>query len=515
MLQAIRSRATGFVVKILFGRAHRSAFGVWGIGDIFRNNAGVEQHGRARSARAQDRRMEQAATGKCRSRHRAAARHVSAARRSISQQAEAARLRRSGVLQQHRQPATSSTSRCSRLGLAHRRRDGARGDPVEPRLPAIAERRLRPQRLHQSSSTTSTSPSRSSRRSCRARISSDGAAHQRRSSPACRRAEAAGRRALSACAPSAASPTVATVPADRRWRHPAARPTRRSTSSIAAAYDQHKAAFQAFRSCRSFTAGDAAATTTSPRPASSRRRRSDLVARTTSAQIAEFTTPEERRHVSADAPARRGEGQGSRAQLLAGGKDFAAVAKEVAKMHDPPTSSISAASHRDDLPPKLGDAAFAPQGQRDHARRSKTQLRLAHPACRRASSRARRKTLDAGEGSSSTLEVGARRRPATSIADIANNIDDKPWRAAAAFADVVAELRPQGRRTAADVDIDGQRCRRQGGRSRRSPGDDDPPDRVRHRRGPDEPAQRARAMTAISWCRSRASRPRRRGRLRT
>ena len=36
MLQAIRSRATSFVVKILFGLLIVT-FGVWGIGDIFRS----------------------------------------------------------------------------------------------------------------------------------------------------------------------------------------------------------------------------------------------------------------------------------------------------------------------------------------------------------------------------------------------------------------------------------------------------------------------------------------------
>jgi len=41
MLQAIRSRATGFVVKILFGLLILT-FGIWGIGDIFRNNSAAD-----------------------------------------------------------------------------------------------------------------------------------------------------------------------------------------------------------------------------------------------------------------------------------------------------------------------------------------------------------------------------------------------------------------------------------------------------------------------------------------
>ncbi len=41
MLQAIRSRATGFVVKILFGLLIVT-FGIWGIGDIFRNNTSAD-----------------------------------------------------------------------------------------------------------------------------------------------------------------------------------------------------------------------------------------------------------------------------------------------------------------------------------------------------------------------------------------------------------------------------------------------------------------------------------------
>ncbi|MGH7091235.1 MAG: SurA N-terminal domain-containing protein, partial [Stellaceae bacterium] len=41
MLQAIRSQATSFVVKILFG-ALIVSFAVWGIGDIFRDNGNTD-----------------------------------------------------------------------------------------------------------------------------------------------------------------------------------------------------------------------------------------------------------------------------------------------------------------------------------------------------------------------------------------------------------------------------------------------------------------------------------------
>ena len=257
---------------------------------------------------------------------------------------------------------------------------------------------------------------------------------------------------------------VATVPATAV---PA--PGAPSDSDLAAAYDQHKADNFRVPELRSFSlailGNDDIAKGIKP---SDDKLREDYQAR-----IAEFTTPE-RRHLQQillpdEAKAKEA------AQLLAGGKDFAEVAKEVAGM---PADKLDLDFFaRDDLPPKLGDAAFA---LKVNETTEPIEDELGWHILRVTEIKPEETTPF--EAVKDKLAADAARDAAgDQVATMANSIDDK-LAGGAAFADIVSSFglkvtkSKTSIRTAAMPPASRWNCRSPATRSS---------DRFRHRRGPD------------------------------
>jgi peptidyl-prolyl cis-trans isomerase D len=214
---------------------------------------------------------------------------------------------------------------------------------------------------------------------------------------------------------------VATVPASA-----VPEPGTPSDADLAAAYDQHKAAFRV-PELRSFSLAvlsleDLAAQI---KPADDKLR-DDYQQR-----LSEFRTPERRRLqqilVPDEAKAK------AAAALLGGGKDFAEVAKEVAGT---PADEVDLDYFtRDDLPPKLGEAAFA---LKLHATTEPIQDELGWHILRVTDIKPEEtKSFDAVKAQ--LAADAARDAAGDEIATLANQIDDK-LAGGASFADIVANF---------------------------------------------------------------------------
>ena len=393
MLQAIRSKATSFVVKILFGLLIVT-FGVWGIGDIFRSRGPdttvATVGGRAITAEELGQAVQT---------------ELERLRRSSIGSLDAAQAKQLGIVDQVLQRLITSdliSLEIDRLGLAigdRSVRDAILANPIFQNPPGKFDRQIYTQTL--AANHVSEEQYESSLRTDLLRLQlvstlANGLIPPKELVDTLYRERNESRTA-----------DFVLLPADAGGAIP-----QPSEQQIADYYHAHEDQFRAPER-RSFQL----ATVRVDDLAAGMELSDDQLKKEYQARIDEFRTPDQR-HVmqilfTDEASAKEAETQ------LAAGKDFAAVAKDVAKTDDPTSFDLGWVS-RDDLPKELADPVFAlDKGGTTEPIKSTFGWHVL-------------RVLDTRAGAEQTFEQAkdklktevARDRASDRIADIANQIDD-------------------------------------------------------------------------------------------
>ncbi len=424
MLQAIRSRATGFVVKILFGLLI-ATFGLWGIGDIFRNNTGPDTSVARVGSRAIT--MDQVS--------QAVQSDIERLRGLFGGALDAQQAKQLGIVDQAVQQLVSQNLvelEINRMGLQigdEAVRDAILTNPAFRNQSGAFDRNVYEQVLlanHMSEQQFEELTRQDLLKEQLTAALVDGVTAPKPLVDALYRLRAERRVADMVTVPPTAAgaipqPTDAQI--DEFYRaHPDnfQAPERRSFKAAMLRLDDIAAGIQV---------GD------------------DQIKSAYDQRKSEFVTPEER-EVSQMLLPDEAAATAAEAQLQSG-KAFAAVAKDVAKMDDPKSLDLGWVK-RTDLPPELGDAAFAaPENTTTAPVKSSFGWHILHIGGIKPGAT---KTLDQVKDQLK-LEV-ARDQAGDRMADIANNIDD----ALAGGGSFEAVTQKFGLKvaSAADVDIDGK-----------------------------------------------------------
>ncbi len=423
MLQAIRSRATGFVVKILFGLLIVT-FGLWGIGDIFRTAGPDTSVARVGSRSITIDEATQAVQA-----------DIERLRGLFGGSLDAQQAKQLGVVDQAVQRLVSQDLvelEIDRMGLAigdEAVRNAILADPAFRSQSGAFDRNLYNQLLLANHMTEPQFEALERENLLKAQLTSAlvaGVSAPKSLVDALYRSRAERRVAAIVTLPPAAAgamppPTEAQI--DEFYRaHPDRfqSPERRSfkvamlrlqdvAAGIEVSDDQLKAAYDQRQE--------------------------------------EFHTPEERQVAQMLLP---DEASAKTAEMqLASGKDFAAVAKDVAKMDDPKGLDLGWVK-RTDLPPELADAAFA---AKEGAVTSPVKSSFGWHILRVAGIKpGETKTFD--QAKEQLKQEVARDKASDRMADIANNVDDAL--AGGASIDDAAQKFALKLATADDVDVGGK-----------------------------------------------------------